>query len=160
MDENRFQLMVTFISHSEEETKALAYRIATSLRPRTVIGLWGDLGAGKTTFVKGIADALGVKTRVTSPSFVIVNWYLDGVMPLYHLDLYRIESPQDLISAGVYEYLPPTNGLTVVEWADRVFGDFTQNIHDLTQNGFLLVPVKLTNLNGSARQIEYVDPSY
>lgn len=84
-----------------------------------VIALNGDLGAGKTQLVKGLARGLGCAARVHSPTFTIVNVYEQGRLPLFHLDLYRLETPEALASAGVEEYLH-TDGVTVIEWAERL----------------------------------------
>ena len=83
-----------------------------------VIALRGDLGAGKTQWVKGLARGLGFLGRVQSPTFAIANIYEGGRWPLYHLDLYRLETPEQLFSAGLEDYLRPV-GVTVIEWAER-----------------------------------------
>lgn len=84
-----------------------------------VIGLSGDLGAGKTQLVKGIACGLGTSVRVHSPTFVLLNEYDGGRLPLFHLDLYRLNNPEDVIGAGLEEYLINPDGITVVEWIER-----------------------------------------
>ncbi len=89
-----------------------------SARPGQVIALSGDLGAGKTQLVKGIARGLGIPARVHSPTFTLVNIYTGGRMALYHLDLYRLAGIEDILSAGLEEYLSP-EGVTVIEWAER-----------------------------------------
>ncbi|MCU0788261.1 MAG: tRNA (adenosine(37)-N6)-threonylcarbamoyltransferase complex ATPase subunit type 1 TsaE [Verrucomicrobia bacterium] len=86
----------------------------------TLIALTGDLGAGKTQLVKGIARGLGSRARVHSPTFAIVNLYEDGRLPLAHLDLYRLETPEQLRGAGIEEFLQP-EGVAVIEWAERLF---------------------------------------
>ncbi|HDM43410.1 MAG TPA: tRNA (adenosine(37)-N6)-threonylcarbamoyltransferase complex ATPase subunit type 1 TsaE [Firmicutes bacterium] len=101
---------------SENETKALGREIVGMLGEGSVVALVGELGAGKTVFIKGMAEGLGIKDLVSSPSFIIVNFYL-GRLPLAHLDLYRL-SEIDAISDGIYEYLLE-DGITAVEWADR-----------------------------------------
>ena len=110
--------MDTFISHSPEETQAFAAAIAATLSPGAVIGLTGDLGAGKTQFVKGLARGLGIAQPVLSPTFALVHHYSGGRLPLYHLDLYRLESQAQIMAAGLEEYLKPS-GITVIEWWDR-----------------------------------------
>ena len=87
-------------------------------QPGWVIGLTGELGAGKTQLVKGLARGLGVPVRVHSPTFTLVNEYRGGRLPLFHLDLYRLETVEQILSAGLGEYLEPA-GVTVVEWAER-----------------------------------------
>jgi tRNA threonylcarbamoyladenosine biosynthesis protein TsaE len=87
-----------------------------------VIGLCGDLGAGKTQLVKGLARGLGIAARVHSPTFALVNIYNGGRLTLYHLDLYRLDTREQILAAGLEEYLKP-EGVTVIEWAERWFGE-------------------------------------
>jgi len=111
--------MATFISHSPEETATLGERWGRDAAPGWVIGLSGDLGAGKTQFVKGLARGLGITARVHSPTFALVNEYAGGRLPLAHLDLYRLDTPDQILAAGLEEYLRRPNGVTVVEWCER-----------------------------------------
>jgi tRNA threonylcarbamoyladenosine biosynthesis protein TsaE len=110
--------MAIFISHSSTETEAFAERLGKTVRPGCVIGLSGDLGAGKTQFVKGFARGLGVTDLVHSPTFALLNMYLTGRLPLFHLDLYRLETHEQIIAAGLEEYFAP-QGVSIVEWVDR-----------------------------------------
>lgn len=112
--------MATCISHSPAETEALGDDWGRAARAGLVIGLSGDLGAGKTQFVKGLARGLGITARVHSPTFSLVNIYTGGRMPLYHLDLYRLDTIEQILAAGLEEYLQP-DGVTVIEWAERWF---------------------------------------
>lgn len=112
--------MVTHISHSPEETAALGEAWGRAAKPGWVIGLSGDLGAGKTQLVKGLARGLGLTARVHSPTFVLVNEYGGGRLPLSHLDLYRLDSKEQIFNAGLEEYLQP-EGITVIEWVERWF---------------------------------------
>ncbi|UCD63185.1 MAG: tRNA (adenosine(37)-N6)-threonylcarbamoyltransferase complex ATPase subunit type 1 TsaE [Candidatus Zixiibacteriota bacterium] len=106
------------ISHSEEETVALARKLTEYFRPGDVIVLTGLLGAGKTVFVKGLAAALGIdESLVNSPSFTLVNEY-SGERPLYHLDLYRIRDESELYEIGWDDYLL-RDGIVVVEWGEK-----------------------------------------
>src|SRR5690625_7496312 len=100
-------------SSSEEETIRIGERLAILLRPGSVVTLSGQLGAGKTTLVKGIAAGLGVKQMVTSPTFTIIKEY-EGELPLYHMDAYRLEHSEEDI--GFSEYFSD-DGISVVEWA-------------------------------------------
>ncbi|MEJ0088387.1 MAG: tRNA (adenosine(37)-N6)-threonylcarbamoyltransferase complex ATPase subunit type 1 TsaE [Limisphaerales bacterium] len=109
----------TFISHSQAETEALGERMGRVAKHGLVLALSGDLGAGKTQLVKGIARGLGVTARVHSPTFTLVNEYGGGRLKLFHLDLYRLETPAQLLSAGIEEFLSP-DGMTVIEWAERL----------------------------------------
>jgi tRNA threonylcarbamoyladenosine biosynthesis protein TsaE len=103
-------------SYSDNESKKLAARLVHLLKAGDVITLEGDLGAGKTTFTKGIAEGLGVKRKVTSPTFTIIKEY-DGLLPLYHMDAYRLENSEEDI--GFFEYFNGT-GISVVEWAQFI----------------------------------------
>ncbi|MDR0325169.1 MAG: tRNA (adenosine(37)-N6)-threonylcarbamoyltransferase complex ATPase subunit type 1 TsaE [Oscillospiraceae bacterium] len=103
------------ISHSIEETESHGEALARLLRPGDTVWLYGDLGAGKTALVRGLARGLGVTDRVTSPTYAIVNVYT-GRVPLAHYDAYRLDGFDDLLGAGWDEY---ENGVRVVEWAER-----------------------------------------
>ncbi len=104
-------------TYSESETIELAQNIESEKFPNMVICLTGDLGSGKTVFTKGFAQALEVKEEVTSPTFNIIKEYTSGEMPLYHMDVYRLEeSKQDL---GIEEYYT-RKGITIIEWADMI----------------------------------------
>ncbi len=111
--------MATFISHSPAETEALGEEWGRTAQCGLVIALSGDLGAGKTQLVRGLARGLGVTTRVHSPTFTLVNEYSGGRLKLFHLDLYRLETPDQLHSAGIEEFLQP-DGVAVIEWAERL----------------------------------------
>jgi tRNA threonylcarbamoyladenosine biosynthesis protein TsaE len=115
--------MATFISHRPEETAALGESWGRQARPGWLIGLTGDLGAGKTLLAAGIARGLGVAARVQSPTFTLVNEYLDGRLPLFHLDLYRLSTRHDIVAAGLEPYLSRPAGVAVVEWIERWIGD-------------------------------------
>lgn len=108
----------TFISTSPDETMAWAMTWVHALPAGTVIALHGDLGAGKTCFVQGLARGLDVTSPVHSPTFTLINEYR-GRLPLYHLDLYRLRGPQDALDIGIDQYLPG-DGITAIEWADRI----------------------------------------
>lgn len=109
---------VRFKTTSEEQTKAIAEALAGHLSPGDSIFLYGDLGVGKTIFVKGIARGLGIdEDEVTSASFVIISEH-DGQVPLYHIDLYRL-TPEATGSLGLEEYIT-SEGIAIVEWADRL----------------------------------------
>ncbi|NLH49141.1 MAG: tRNA (adenosine(37)-N6)-threonylcarbamoyltransferase complex ATPase subunit type 1 TsaE [Myxococcales bacterium] len=107
-------------THSENETRALAARLAGLLRPGDVLALVGDLGAGKTRFVQGLARGLGVPedVPVTSPTFTLLATFRQGRLPLFHFDLYRLANEDDLARIGAEEYLWG-EGVAAVEWAER-----------------------------------------
>ena len=111
--------MATFISHSSEETERLGETWGRAALPGLVLGLSGELGAGKTQLVKGLARGLDITERVHSPTFALINIYGGGRLPLYHLDLYRLETREQVAAAGLEEYLQ-TGGVTVIEWAERL----------------------------------------
>ena len=115
-DQNRI------ITDSAEETKRLAARLASALKPGDVLALEGELGSGKTQFVQGLAQGLGVSEDgyVRSPSFTLLNQY-DGKLSLYHFDFYRLHNSLDLDDLGLEEYFDG-KGITVIEWADRFPG--------------------------------------
>jgi tRNA threonylcarbamoyladenosine biosynthesis protein TsaE len=114
--------MATNISHSPDETAAIGEAWGRAAKRGQVIGLCGDLGAGKTQLVKGLARGLGITARVHSPTFTLVNVYPGGRLTLFHLDLYRLDTPGQSVAAGLEDYLRPA-GVTVIEWADRWFGN-------------------------------------
>jgi tRNA threonylcarbamoyladenosine biosynthesis protein TsaE len=111
--------MATFISHSPEETSALGEQWGREAKPGWLIGLMGDLGAGKTQLVKGFARGLGLAVRILSPTFALVNEHRGGRLPLAHLDLYRLETREEILGAGLDQYLLAPEGVTVVEWIER-----------------------------------------
>jgi tRNA threonylcarbamoyladenosine biosynthesis protein TsaE len=119
------------ISHSPAETEALGQAFGRAAKSGMVIALSGDLGAGKTQFVKGLARGLGISMRVHSPTFTLVNEYGGGRLKLFHLDLYRLETREQILSAGIEEFLKP-DGVSVIEWAERIY-DLRFTIYDLKQ---------------------------
>lgn len=115
--------MVTVISKSPDETLALGEAWGREAQRGWVIGLTGNLGAGKTQLVKGIARGLGVEGRIASPTFALVNEYSTGRLPLFHLDLYRLDTAEQIAAAGLETYLINPDGVTVVEWVEHWLGD-------------------------------------
>jgi tRNA threonylcarbamoyladenosine biosynthesis protein TsaE len=112
-------MMPVVVSNSPEETLRLGEQWGRDAKPGWVIGLTGDLGAGKTQLVKGIARGLGIAGRIQSPTFTLIHEYREGRLPLYHIDLYRLDTAQQVFAAGLEEYFSQTDGVTVVEWAER-----------------------------------------
>ena len=119
-----------FITNSEEETEALGARLAVKLEPGAVIAFTGDLGAGKTAFTRGLARGLGIPDRVTSPTFTIVNEYEGGRLPLFHFDMYRLGSADELFDIGWEDYLA-RKGVCAVEWSE--------NVSDALEEGIITV---------------------
>lgn len=108
-----------FITNSPEETETLGERLAKILLPGTILAYRGDLGAGKTAFTRGLARGLGCTEQVTSPTYTIVNEYLGGRLPLFHFDMYRLRSSDDLFDIGWDDYLD-RGGICAVEWSENV----------------------------------------
>ena len=108
-----------FITNSPEETEQLGEKLAAALSPGTVLAFRGDLGAGKTAFTRGLARGLGYRDPVTSPTYTIVHEYLGGRLPLFHFDMYRLSSSDDLWDIGWEDYLD-RGGICAVEWSEKV----------------------------------------
>jgi tRNA threonylcarbamoyladenosine biosynthesis protein TsaE len=106
------------VTRNVEETRIVGASLAPALLPGDVVSLTGDLGAGKTAFVQGLAAALGVEKRVTSPTFTIVHQY-DGRFPIIHLDIYRLQSFQEVIDLGFEEFLAP-EAIVAIEWGEAI----------------------------------------
>lgn len=111
--------MREIIIHGTQETEAFGRKLGEEAQPGEILALIGDLGTGKTTLSKSIAKGLGVTEDITSPTFNIVNEYHSGRLPLYHFDVYRLDSGADLMNIGAEEYFD-AGGLCIIEWADRV----------------------------------------
>ena len=129
-----------------------------ALRSGDLVALSGELGAGKTQLVKGIARGLGIPGRVHSPTFNLVNSYTGGRLTLFHLDLYRLETPDQIIAAGLEEFLRP-KGATVIEWAERWFGleDLQLPATGLESQLQSLHRVRIDVLSEQERRITYED---
>ena len=110
---------MTYVTNSPAETEALGQRLAERLQPGDVIAYTGDLGAGKTAFTRGLARGLGITERITSPTFTIVNEYQGGRLPLFHFDMYRLGSSEELYEIGWEDYLS-RGGVCAVEWSEIV----------------------------------------
>jgi tRNA threonylcarbamoyladenosine biosynthesis protein TsaE len=148
--------MATLISHSPAETEALGAEWGRVAERGLVIGLSGELGAGKTQLVKGLARGLGITARVHSPTFTLVNEYGGGRLRLFHLDLYRLETPEQIHAAGLEDYLQP-DGVTVVEWAERWPGEMTNDGWRMANRKGRARWVQIQVLNETERRIEYED---
>lgn len=110
---------MTYLTNSPEETEALGEKLASRLEPGAVVAYTGDLGAGKTAFTRGLARGLGIRERVTSPTFTLVNEYEGGRLPLFHFDMYRLSSSEELYDIGWEDYLA-RGGVCAVEWSEIV----------------------------------------
>ena len=132
---------MTFQTNSPAETEAIGAALGKILTPGTVIAYRGDLGAGKTAFTRGLAKGLGCREIVTSPTYTIVNEYLGGRLPLFHFDMYRLRSSDDLWDIGWEDYLD-RNGVCAVEWSE--------NVEDALENA---ITVTIEKLGEESRQI-------
>jgi tRNA threonylcarbamoyladenosine biosynthesis protein TsaE len=139
--------MATYISHNPEETQSLGEQWGREARSGWVIGLTGNLGAGKTQLVKGLARGLGIAGRIQSPTFALINEHREGRLPLYHLDLYRLENRDQIITAGLESYLIRPDGVSVVEWIDRWLED----------DAFAYRKVEIRIVSETEREIIYED---
>ncbi len=134
--------MEKFISNSREETEKIGALFAEGLKGGEVVAFIGGLGMGKTCFTRGLAKGLGFKGDVTSPTFALINEYLGGRLNLYHFDMYRIESWEDLYSSGFFEYVEE-NGIVAVEWSENIENALPDNT----------VFVEIKSLENEAREI-------
>jgi len=149
--------MATVISHSPAETESFGEQWGRAAQSGWIIGLSGDLGAGKTQLVKGLARGLGAVERVHSPTFALLNEYNSGRLSLFHLDLYRLDTRDQIIGAGLEPYFYRPAGVTVIEWAERWFGD--QPGFRIQDSGFPASCrfVRIETLGKTDRRITYED---
>lgn len=137
-------------THSADETQALGKKLAESLRPGDVIAYFGDLGAGKTAFTRGIAEGLGVSEQVTSPTYTIVNEYLSGRLPLFHFDMYRLGSSDELFDIGWEDYLA-RGGVCAVEWSENVEDALQDAIRITIEKDSLVSDTRHITIEGGSR---------
>jgi tRNA threonylcarbamoyladenosine biosynthesis protein TsaE len=143
--------MATFISHNPSETESLGEEWGRAARGGWLIGLSGGLGAGKTQLVNGLARGLGAAERASSPTFALVNEYHGGRLPLFHLDLYRLETREQITGAGLETYLIRPRGVAVVEWIERWLGQ------DGVPTAGNYRRVQIKTLGETEREISYED---
>lgn len=124
-------MRTVYESNSAEETRALGKRMGEEAQAGDVIALTGDLGVGKTVFTKGIAEGLGVKEPVSSPTFTILQEYRSGRMPLYHFDVYRIGDPEEMDEVGFDDYIYG-DGLCLIEWAELISDLMPEHYRQIT----------------------------
>ena len=117
--------MLTFFTHSADETTALGYKIGKKLKKGDIIAMQGTLAAGKTTITKGIAQALDISEEITSPTFCLISEYY-GKMPLYHMDVYRLDGTEDFINLGVDDMLYG-DGVCIIEWSEKIMDELPKN---------------------------------
>ncbi|CAM4166079.1 tRNA (adenosine(37)-N6)-threonylcarbamoyltransferase complex ATPase subunit type 1 TsaE [Treponema peruense] len=134
---------MTYITHSAQETVDLGEKIGSLLKSGDVIAMTGTLAAGKTTITKGIAKALGITDVVTSPTFCLISEYEGTKMPLYHMDVYRLDGPEDFINLGVEDMLDG-DGVCIVEWSAKVSSELPKRT----------IKIEITPLEDGSRQIK------
>ena len=141
---------MTVITKSPEQTELLGKKLAAFLRPGDVIAYYGDLGAGKTAFTRGLAAGLGIREAVTSPTYTIVNEYLSGRMPLFHFDMYRLSSSEELFDIGWEDYLT-RGGVCAVEWSENVADALTDAISITIEKDPAQLDWRKITIEGGAR---------
>ncbi len=141
---------MTVITKSPEQTELLGKKLAELLRPGDVIAYYGDLGAGKTAFTRGLAAGLGIREAVTSPTYTIVNEYLSGRMPLFHFDMYRLSSSEELFDIGWEDYLA-RGGVCAVEWSENVEDALTDAISITIEKDPAQLDWRKITIEGGAR---------
>lgn len=141
---------MTVITKSPEQTELLGKKLAAFLRPGDVIAYYGDLGAGKTAFTRGLAVGLGIREAVTSPTYTIVNEYLSGRMPLFHFDMYRLSSSEELFDIGWEDYLA-RGGVCAVEWSENVADALTDAISITIEKDPAQLDWRKITIEGGAR---------
>lgn len=154
--------MDSYISNSPDETLELGRSWAAEVSAGWVIGLMGDLGTGKTQLVKGLAAGLGIEATVNSPTFALLQEHDEGQLPLAHIDLYRLETPAEIVGAGLEHFLTVPDGVAAIEWFERwLFADWKpgQPLPESARpaNGTTLRLVKLTDEGETQRRIVYED---
>ena len=137
-------------THSPEETEAVGRKLAAQLQPGDVLAYYGDLGAGKTAFTRGLASGLGVTEPVTSPTYTIVNEYLSGRLPLFHFDMYRLGSADELFDIGWEDYLA-RGGVCAVEWSENVEDALRDAIHITIEKDPLEPDTRRITIEGGSR---------
>ena len=138
--------MNKIVFNSINETQSFAADFAKTIPPGTVIGLLGNLGTGKTTFTQGVAEALGIKENVGSPTFKLVSEYKGEDSWLYHIDAYRLKGSNDFLNIGGEEFLNTEKGITIIEWADI--------ISDLLDDSVIHIHFSRLKNNSDSRQIK------
>ena len=134
--------MLTFITHSTEETISLGYKIGQKLKKGDIIAMQGTLAAGKTTITKGIAQALDITDTITSPTFCLISEYY-GKMPLYHMDVYRLDGAEDFVNLGTDDMLYG-DGVSIIEWSEKIMSELPKRT----------IILKITPEEDGSRKIE------
>ena len=136
--------MLSYTTNSPAETHALAKRIGAAVKPGTCIAFFGGMGAGKTTFTRGLAEGIGLPDLVSSPTFALVNEYhAAGCIPVYHFDMYRVTSPEALETTGFWDY-SQEDSVFVIEWAENIADELPEPLVKITINGSGEQPRQIT----------------
>lgn len=144
-------MKMVYLSESAADTERIATELAESIEPGDMVALFGGLGVGKTAFCRGFAKGIGYNDEVTSPTFAIVHEYLGGRLNIYHFDMYRIESFDELYSTGYFEYLE-SGGVVITEWSE--------NIENVLPNKYYRVEMSNPEQNDRRKiEIELIDSS-
>ena len=144
-------MKMVYLSESAADTERIAAELAESIEPGDMVALFGGLGVGKTAFCRGFAKGIGYNDEVTSPTFAIVHEYLGGRLNIYHFDMYRIESFDELYSTGYFEYLE-SGGVVITEWSE--------NIENVLPNKYYRVEMSNPEQNNRRKiEIELIDSS-
>ena len=138
----------SIITHSAKSTQKIGVRIGKSLKAGDVVLLVGELGAGKTAITKGIAEGLKVRENIVSPTFTIMNEYTTGTVPLYHFDMYRIKSIDEIAETGLLEYLKSDNGICVIEWPQNIMSILPKNAFTIKLDKTQKVNERIINIEG------------
>jgi len=142
MQKFSLEILMKIYTNNENETVQVGEKMGRTLAPGAVVALYGDLGAGKTAFTRGLAKGLGIKMNVSSPTFTIVNEY-PGDVPLFHFDMYRLNDEEELFDIGWDDYIR-RSGVCVVEWSEKVPGAFDPGV----------ITVRIEVLGGDERCID------
>ena len=140
--------MLTFTTHSAEETILLGTKIGRKLKPGDIIAMQGTLAAGKTTITKGIAQALGIDDTITSPTLCLISEYY-GKMPLYHMDVYRLDGIEDFVNLGTDDMLYG-DGVSIIEWSEKIMSELPKRT----------IVLKITPQEDNSRLIEIDNWNY
>lgn len=133
-----------YITKSDKETRVLGRKLANKLKNGDFLALYGNLGSGKTTFIQGLAQGLGVKRRIISPTFIIIRQYNLEKSTFFHIDLYRTQKPDDILGLGIDQIIASKNSIIALEWAEKL-GDFLPKKR---------IDIKFNYLNENEREIK------
>ncbi|MBU4486741.1 MAG: tRNA (adenosine(37)-N6)-threonylcarbamoyltransferase complex ATPase subunit type 1 TsaE [Candidatus Delongbacteria bacterium] len=134
----------SFESYSEKETEKIAHKFSKQLRDKDIVCFFGDVGTGKTVFTRGLCRGLGYKSYVNSPSYIVMNMYQTKDLTIYHFDLYRITSIEELTEIGYYDFVGDEKSVSIIEWAEMLKGEIPKK----------RIEILMTALDENSRKIE------